>query len=456
MVQLHHGYRKRSREVSTSSTGYVLAGAQGSLLTPTEYKSNIITQSKQMLDAETLFPFVKGMQRKGGIFAQGMTGISMYDLGCNMHSEEISRHTNLHVKNWKLENIPVGGPLQYTVVHSGPVYLGGALGNIVRYTDQDWSDKVQLAFGEGGTAIARARPNKPEVDLSVTIGELRSEGLPSMIGSVFSRSRTVFEAFRNGGKEYLNLQFGWKPLEQDIQALAQMVLTARSKIEQYERDLRREIRRRYTFPEQITTSAVSKLISQDTGFWIDPGSPLGGANPNVLTYNSASRDNGTYVKRESQRTWFSGAFRYFNADVENSMQDLLKFEEHANLLLGTRLDPEVLWNLQPWSWLVDWFVNYGDVLGNISAFAFDRQVMHYGYLMKEWDVYEEWSVPTMWAKTGFFNSSSRNLGIGVSSSRTTKRKLRVNAFPFGFGLDPSTFTVEQWAILASLGITRVK
>ena len=457
MVQLHFAERKRSRHVSTSATGYNQSGPQGSINPITQRNSQIETTSKTMVDADTLFPFVQGMKRRGGLFEQSMTGISMYDLGCNMYSEEFTRHTNVLLNNYKLENNPVGGPLMYSLVHSGPLYLSGALGNVVPWDDLAITRETEIAWGLGTTAIARSRPNKPQVDLAVTIGELRSAGgIPTLVGSLFSRSMTVLQAFRNGGKEYLNVQFGWRPLVTDYVNLCKAVLASRELIEQYERDLRREIRRRYTYPDVSSVTHEFKTISQNTEFWLDSASPMGAANPNVLTYDSASRDNGSYIKRAVEKRWFSGAFRYFNADVHEHLSDLQKFEEHANLLLGTRIDPEVIWNLQPWSWLVDWFVNYGDVLGNISAIGFDRQVMHYGYLMRDWEIYEEWSVPTVWAKTGFFNNKSTNLNMQVSSSRTTKHKLRVNAFPFGFGLNPEAFNASQWAILASLGISRGK
>jgi hypothetical protein len=312
---------------------------------------------------------------------------------------------------------------------------------------------MQIDFGLGGTAIARVRPNKPEVDLSVALGELRFGGLPTMIGSLMSRSKTVFDVFRNGGREYLNFQFGWKPLLSDLQGLAGLVLTARSKIEQYERDLGREIRRRYTFEPKISTEFSSKAINTDSQYWVQGGTPLGGATANISTFNG-SNNQGTYRKTRTEESWFSGAFRYFNADVSESLADLRQFEEHANLLLGTRLDPEVIWNLQPWSWLIDWFVNYGDVLGNFSALTFDRQVLHYGYIMTNVTDEEEWTAPGLFARSGpTFLARTQVSGV-LASSRHSVRKIRSHASPFGFGLDPDAFTADQWAILAALGMSR--
>jgi hypothetical protein len=234
-----------------------------------------------------------------------------------------------------------------------------------------------------------------------------------------------------------------------------VVLSARKRIEQYQRDLNRTIRRRYEF-EPVQSTEISYVdVRQDAGFRPLGGTPLA-SNPMVTNYTAAN-SQGSYVRKTTVESWFSGAFRYFNADLDPVLRDLQEFEAHANLLLGTRIDPEVLWNLQPWSWLADWFVNFGDVLGNISAISFDHQVMQYGYIMSTRTAEEEWTTPPLYGMTGnlFTTPLAMSLG-GITNFRTTTRKLRGSAYPFGFGLDPSTFTMEQWAILASLGITRVK
>jgi hypothetical protein len=44
----------------------------------------------------------------------------------------------------------------------------------------------------------------------------------------------------------------------------------------------------------------------------------------------------------------------------------------------------------------------------------------------------------------------------IEYSRLELLKLRQQASPFGFGVPSSAFTAKQWAILAALGISRLR
>jgi hypothetical protein len=152
------------------------------------------------------------------------------------------------------------------------------------------------------------------------------------------------------------------------------------------------------------------------------------------------------------KSYFSGAFRIYDPELHFLEKRLAEFENNANTLLGTRLDPEVLWNLQPWTWLFDWVFNFGDILGNISAFS-DGIVMQYGYLMREENIRKDIRFSSgVWSRTG--TSTWVRSTDPLEVTLTTLRKRRVKASPFGFGLDPETFTESQWAILLALGMSK--
>ena len=124
---------------------------------------------------------------------------------------------------------------------------------------------------------------------------------------------------------------------------------------------------------------------------------------------------------------------------------MIRAATRASVLLGIELTPEVLWNLTPWSWAADWFANMGDVLSNVSDFANDGLVMHYGYMMETSHV------------THTYDLHGHGLN-GVESPLTLTfeniQKQRIKASPFGFGLTWESFTPRQLAILAALGISR--
>jgi hypothetical protein len=130
----------------------------------------------------------------------------------------------------------------------------------------------------------------------------------------------------------------------------------------------------------------------------------------------------------------------------NPMEQMRKYASLARKLVGFRLSPEVLWELQPWSWLVDWVFNVGQILENIESFQTDGLVMRYGYLMCTDVVSTE--------TTAIFSNGVFNRLGPITKRATVTRKLRVRATPYGFGLDPATWSPERWAILAALGLTK--
>jgi hypothetical protein len=144
--------------------------------------------------------------------------------------------------------------------------------------------------------------------------------------------------------------------------------------------------------------------------------------------------------------WFSGAFTYYLQPGNSLIDDLKRREQEINYLFGTRVDPEVLWNLAPWSWLSDWNVNIGTNIANAERLSQDGLVMKYGYLMAttviDHSVVVD-GVPFKGHYTGPFTTIFR-----------TTRKQRVKATPFGFSIVPGSFTDRQWSILASLGYTK--
>lgn len=442
--------RRRSSTKHISGVSYYGSGSSPPY---TSYQREQLIETQVTRDRKNLFPFVQHQLRKGGVDAASVAGLRQLDLGWSFFTERLTRSSSF--ANFQDARIASSINQRWGVEHLGPVFLTGAVQPFQPWNQSQIEAAQQEAWGLGATAISRSSPNKPVIDLATTIGELRSEGIPSMFGSIITRSKNLRDLAANGGKEYLNAQFGWAPLLRDIQSLANEVLATRKRLEQYYRDLSKEIRRRYSFPEVVAVTTTDHTIQTNSDFWVQSGTPLGSRVDRYFTYHT-SAPTGSIVVKSVQNSWFSGAFRYLNATEEHDMTTLQKFEEDANALLGTRLDPEVLWNLQPWSWLADWFVNYGDILGNISSVVVDRQVMHYGYIMRTLQTDVEYSVPGLWAASGVTGLGRTRVAGPFHNKVTSVRKHRGAASPFGFGLNPDTFSASQWAILGALGISKVR
>jgi hypothetical protein len=290
----------------------------------------------------------------------------------------------------------------------------------------------------GTTAIARCAPTNPTSDLSTFLGELLSEGLPKLTGSLLSKWGSMSNRARRKsiGEEYLNYEFGWKPMVNDVRSLANAILRADSVIKQYERDSGRLVRRRYEFPT-IYTEKTTVFDGQTP--WL---------NPDNQVLHTDSVVTGKVYRRETQaiRRWFSGAFTYYLPSAYTDSDSIARKVILAKRTLGLSLTPGNIWNLMPWSWAIDWFSNAGDVLHNLDAWIIDNQVLRYGYMMEH----------TVHTYTYYYvgkNTLRSASNIPSSVSSVSETKIRRVATPYGFGVQYEGLNTLQKSILAALGIT---
>jgi len=288
----------------------------------------------------------------------------------------------------------------------------------------------------GTTAIARCIPTNPVSGLSNFLGELKRDGLPKRPGaamrSEFERGKTL----KGLSSEYLNWEFAVRPFYSDMRSFANVVKSHDKILKQYRRDSGKLIRRRYQFPTESTV--VSSIVSSA---YYPQGVNIPGSWFNSGVLHLETR---TTVDR-----WFSGAFCYYLNFDDSVLGKLSLYEQYANKLLGTRLTPELVWNLTPWTWAADWETNAGDVIHNVSAFLGDGLVMKHGYVMEHKTITKTYTLKGFSAKTNVSGDCS-----DLSMSITQERKARLKASPFGFGLTDSDLSLRQKAIIAALGINR--
>lgn len=317
---------------------------------------------------------------------------------------------------------PVGGPsgpTSFANTLRGLAYLGSPLSQPSSFSPTG-PKSAQEMRGLGTTAIARTEPTNPAFSASTAFGELAKDGIPSLIGAQSWRSRSL--SARNAGSEYLNVEFGWKPLIADIRKFAYAANESEKILDSYHKDSGRKIRKRYHFPGDTQTFMANVEFAA-----FPPLTPLG-------------RPSGTITKTRVQKTWFSGAFKYYLPDSSSIVDKFRRYGSDARKLLGVELTPEVVWNLAPWSWAADWFTNTGDLMHNISAMGRDGLVMQYGYMMDE-EVY-----------TNSYQAS--NDVFSASRHETILRQLRYKASPYGFDADLTKLSPRQIAILTALGLSR--
>lgn len=280
----------------------------------------------------------------------------------------------------------------------------------------------------GRRAISLMAPTRSSFDGATFLGELR-EGLPRAIGfSQTGRERT--RVAKAAGSEYLNVEFGWKPLLSDAKGFASTVRNANRIWEQYERNSGKLLKRSFRYPDERSTTHSS------TSRQARP--VLLSTNYNNFTGNGRMETTTT----KTRKVWVEAAFKYY---VPKS--GLARFQSRANKLYGTNLDPDTLWNLSPWSWAIDWVTDAGVLMENISLFQTDGLVMPYCYLMEE-IIHEK-----QYTWTGSVYRSYPGSQVHTQRFRTTSKR-RVVASPYGFDITWDGLSSRQLAILAAVGITR--
>jgi hypothetical protein len=232
---------------------------------------------------------------------------------------------------------------------------------------------------------------------------------------------------------WVNTQFGWSPFINDLRKFWYTTQNLDKRIAQLQRD------------NGQWKKCGGVVKSEEEEQVVASSATVTGHNPILLSYfYRLSGITGSYeaVRKDSFNVWFSGRFRYW---IPNIMKTDPNWRWNAAVhLFGLKPSPSVLWEIIPWSWLIDWCSNVGDVIDNLSARALDNLAAKYAYVMgtKKQEV-------TLTSVADFYNGPQTETWSG-----TFTRKLRQEASPFGFDLSSDMFSARQWSILAALGISR--
>jgi len=291
----------------------------------------------------------------------------------------------------------------------------------------------------GTKAIKDTIPTNPVAGLNQFAGEI--DQIPRFGIETFAQIQSKAQFFRGIGSDWLNVKFGWVSFISDINKLMNAVLQSSKIIDQYYRDSARPVHRRRYYRLKPVTEIYDFPNVQYPLHYISTGDGYS----SVYEGNDGS---GTISVADTvfEQYWFSGSYTYLAFNSQDALNKIQEYENLANHIVGTRMTPDVLWELAPWSWLIDWFVNIGDVTANAVRLQEDSLVLRYGYLMHQSMFQRTMSLTGV--KFKFFNPGA------ISQSWTQTLKERVRATPYGFALDPNSFSDQQWAILAALGMSK--
>lgn len=325
--------------------------------------------------------------------------------------------------------------------YEGPIWVGvSQYSKFGTWGGSVWSGIApkQIDMGQGSKLISLAQPTRSPFSLLRAAAEAVAD-FPEIPFKEIGHFSGVGKGLGSVGSEYLNLVFGIVPTLSDLVTLCQRVVNFGNIVHQYENDLGKVVRRKRSFP--VSTTIDSESFKTGLSY-----AGIGGPGNRTYYWKDAPV---TYSSQliSTEKYWFAGAFQYYLDPILSHLGPAGKAYQEASQVLGLDLSLHTIWELAPWSWLVDWFTNIGSMIDVTERIANNSLVMRYGYLMRTCTLTMTTSVADLLPLDG-------NNPTNFSTLRRITTKERVRGTPYGFGQNTQAFSAQQWAILAALGLTK--
>lgn len=286
--------------------------------------------------------------------------------------------------------------------------------------------------GWSATAYERMKPAEPSMEGLNAIYELRE--IPHLLMQRFEKDN-----LKSVGDFHLAMQFGWLPLLSDTINFVQTQRNAQKRLKWLLEHNGKPVRRRLTLaetpPEPIITS----------------GDAYGALAPTLATQFYSGTPHWEQRDVTIDKIWASARFRYW---LPSGPRDVAWRRKMLRRIYGLRPTPKVVWNAIPWSWLVDWFSNVGDIVSNLDAGVADRLSADYMYVMREVERTRVYNVQAKLRKvTTGVNWVLYPVNLTSTSWQITRTRLRGS--PFHPSLSQNNLSGMQLSILGALGLSRL-
>lgn len=314
--------------------------------------------------------------------------------------------------------------------------------------------------GIAGTLLRNSRPPKRGFDLARFAAEQREAPLLWKASNYRPRTRKEL------GGAFLNYMFGIRPTGSDLGYLAELVLRTDGPVHSlldYEKVREKKYGRKVLFSnsnsgEQIytTSDTTAQGGTSALGFakfkyyyLVKFGST--GSNPLWPIFHWS------YTSKQLLKTF--ATWEYFVPQPHEIRGRLASYRRKAELILSSaKVDEGTVYDLTPWSWLLDWFVDIGGLI-RYQRDCVDNQVVATGCGYSIWEEhttllhYSGLKLNPLYNGSYPYGTVSDIRFTGVSASVQIRKHTRRAGNPYS--ISPTwSLTSQQWAILGALGLTR--
>lgn len=302
----------------------------------------------------------------------------------------------------------------------------------------------------GPQVYPRLRPNLEKAGVMVALAEARdvprmlketSKGFHDIWNALGGRLTKLADAPKKLADQFLNIQFGWMPFLKDMRQINNVYQNSAEYVLRVKKENNQWVKRKWTFNDYKSRT----IMDSGVGLRCEP---LGFTMESMF-------EPGTLKWEQSletiNRVIAVGRFKYYRPEFDDSIpsnNSAWNTIQQQMLLYGARINPSNVYKATPWTWLIDWFTNVGDQVLMAQDWALDSMVSKYMYLMQE-------------ATSGLHMYQTMQSKNGPPATLEWRRmvasKQRWEAdSPYGFSLRWELLSPRQIAILASLGISRLR
>jgi hypothetical protein len=176
-------------------------------------------------------------------------------------------------------------------------------------------------------------------------------------------SELMKHPLRELSSAYLNYSFAWRPLVSDVQAVYNALLNTERRL--------KDIWNRQDKPQ--TRHYTWILDNTQDNEWSDLSAPAFVANNNLI--GSDGRKSNLVIR--SRERWVQTPVYHatvrFTYKVPGALDEAARFRGWLDAF-GVRLDPSIIWNAIPFSFIIDWIADVGGYLRRFSSDNLGLQV----------------------------------------------------------------------------------